>query len=85
MTTINHNYLQQLEANPEQEVNVIIRTNTAPTMHEVQMAELGLTITRTYRLIKAMAATGPAKAVISLASEDWVSSIEPDQKVQLYD
>ena len=49
------------------------------------MTELGLTITRTYRLIKAMAATGPAEAVISLVAEDWVSSIEPDREVRAFD
>ena len=37
---------------------------------------------RTYRLISAVAANGPASAVIALASESWVESIEPDQEVK---
>ena len=82
MAAISDDYLKVLQANPEQSVDVIIRTNTDPTANTVQLQSLGLTVTRTYKLISAVAASGPASAVMALASEGWVKSIEPDQEVK---
>jgi hypothetical protein len=43
---------------------------------------MGLTVTHTTSLVKSIAANGPASAVMALASEDWIESIEPDQEVR---
>lgn len=79
---IDNTYLQTLQANPHKTVDVIIRTNTNPSSQIDQVTRLGLSVTRTFSLIQAIAATGPASAVIALAAEPWVDSIEPDQSVQ---
>lgn len=82
MAAISDDYLKVLQANPEQSVNIIIRTNAASAANTAQLQSLGLTVTRTYKLISAVAASGPARAVIALASVGWVESVEPDQDVK---
>ena len=74
-------FLRQLQADPQQSVSVIIRTSADPKARAPQIERLGLTVTRTITLVPSIAATGPAKAVLTLASESWVVSIEPDQPV----
>jgi hypothetical protein len=81
MAAINLDYLKSLQKDPEQSVAVIIKTNDSPAAYTARAEELGLTVTRTFSLISAIAATGPARAVIALTSEPWVDSIEPDQPV----
>ena len=75
-------FLQQLQADPQQSVSIIIRTKTDPKAHTDRASALGLTVTGTTSLIKSIAATGPASAVMALSSEDWIESIEPDQEVR---
>jgi len=82
MGTIEQAYLKKLQADPQQSVRVIIRTQTKPELNVAQVAAAGLTVTGTTNLIRSIAATGPAGAVIALAREDWVVSIEPDQEVR---
>ena len=79
---IKEDYLKELQADPDRPVDVIIRTKADPLAHATQVEDSGLTVTRTIKLIKAIAATGPAKAVLALAAEPWVASIEPDQAVR---
>jgi hypothetical protein len=75
-------FLQQLQADPQQSVKIIIRTKTDPKAHTDRVAAMGLTVTHTTSLVKSIAANGPASAVMALASEDWIESIEPDQEVR---
>lgn len=74
-------FLKKLQADPQQSVDVIITTKTNPEENVAHVEGMGLTVKRTYSLRPMIAATGPASAVISLASESWVESIEPDQPV----
>ena len=82
MDTASVEYLKSLKAEPEHEVAVIITSSTKPASNIPRLASLGLTVTRTFNLVSAMAATGPASAVMALAKEPWVLSIEPDQPVR---
>ena len=82
MATIDANYLKELQADPEQLVKVIITTESDPKAYLAQMEALGLQVTRTFWLTSTAAATGPAGAVITLASETWISKIEPDEDVK---
>ena len=81
MTVLEPTYQQTLQADPRQTVSVIITTADDPASHADRLAALGLTVTRTFTLISALSATGPAEAVLRLASEDWVVRIEPDKPV----
>lgn len=82
MNVMSQAYLKQLEADPAQWVAVIITTPTDPAAHVEQATALGLTVTRTFSLISAMAAHGPATAVLAVAQEPWVARIEPDRIVK---
>ena len=85
MSVIKPGFLKVLEAKGDESVNVIIRTDDLSEENKGRVATLGLTVTRTTTLIKMIAATGPARAVIALASEPWVTSIEPDRIVSAND
>ena len=83
MTTITPDtFLTYLQTNPTSTVRVIIRTSENPKLHTEQAEELGLTVTGTTSLIKAIFAYGQASAVLTLAEQPWVTSIEPDQVVK---
>ncbi|RME48064.1 MAG: hypothetical protein D6796_06825 [Caldilineae bacterium] len=81
MAVLTPAYRQTLQADPRQTVAVIVTTADDPATHTDHLAALGLTVTRTFRLTATLAATGPAEAVLRLASEDWVVRIEPDRPV----
>ena len=76
MATIEATYLKELQADPGQSVKVIITTEADPKAYVAKMEALGLKVTRTFWLTSTAAATGPAGAVVTLASETWVSKIE---------
>lgn len=82
MDTVSAEYLKSLRADPEHEVAVIITSSTKPATNIPRVEALGLTVTRTFNLVSAMAANGPAHAVMLLAKEPWVASIEADQPVR---
>ena len=75
-------FLSHLQTNPTMVIKVIIRTNENPKLHTEQVEELGLTVTGTTSLIKAIFAYGEASAVLTLAEQPWITSIEPDQVVK---
>ncbi len=85
MSKIQATYLEQLRANPDETVQVIIHTTDAAANHQIQVKQLGLQVTRTFSLIPSLAAIGPAKAVISLTAEAWVTKVEPDQAMKTMD
>ena len=63
-------------------VRVIIHTVDNPRKHLAEIERKGLRVQQVFRLIKAVAVEGPASAVVSLSSREWVSKIEEDQKVR---
>ncbi len=81
MAKIDPAYLQTLQHDPNHSVAVIVKTLPPSKDHTNRAETLGLTVTHTFSLLPAFAATGPASAVMALISEPWVVSIEPDQPV----
>ena len=84
MAVIESGYLKVLQANPDETVAVIIRTAQDEAVDQAKISALGMEVTRKFSLISAVAATGPASAVIALANESWVAGIEPDKPVQAF-
>lgn len=85
MSKIQATYLEQLRAKPDETVPVIIHTPDAGAEHQILLAQLGFEVTHTFSLMLGLAAIGPAKAVISLSTEAWVTKIEPDQAMKTMD
>ena len=81
MAAIEAEFLKELQIEPDKSVDVIIRTNPNMTTDDAVIQAVGLTVTRKFSLISALAATGPASAIMALASEPWIESIEPDRAI----
>lgn len=81
MAAIAAEFLKELQMEPDKSVDVIIRTNPNMTVDDNAINVVGLTVTRKFSLISAMAATGPASAVMALTSEPWIESIESDRAI----
>ena len=81
MDKIANGLLQDLAADPEQLVALIVRTEGDPTPHRSRLAELGLQAGHQFRLIPGVSVTGPAAAALSLLDEEWVVKIEEDRPV----
>jgi hypothetical protein len=82
MSKIEGKLREKLAADPHQSVALIVRTEGNPTPHLSRLAELGLQVRRQFKLVPAVAVTGPARAALSLLDEDWVSTIEEDRPVR---
>jgi hypothetical protein len=68
-------------ASPQAPVRAIIRTVADMDETATILEQHGLTVVRRYSLLPALAVTGLAQDVLSLASEEWITSIEEDQLV----
>ena len=62
-------------------VRAIIRTVADLDEAATILEQRGLTVTRRYSLLPALAVSGSAETVLALADEDWITSIEEDQQV----
>lgn len=82
MTSIDPDFKEQLQAQPVERVDVIVRTYGDPRDHMAHIMAEGLTVRHTYSLINALAVTGLGAAVLRLADESWVDRIEPDAEVR---
>jgi len=81
MAKISTTFLESLRAQPQATVPVIIRTVRPPAEIAPALTAMGFTVTHTFSLISAVAATAPAQTIINLLEEDWVKSVEPDKPV----
>jgi hypothetical protein len=68
-------------SSPQGLVRAIIRTVADLDEVAAILEQRGLTVTRRYHLLPALAVSGSAEIVLSLAGEDWITSIEEDQQV----
>lgn len=68
-------------ATPDAPVQAIIRTIADPKEVSAIMEERGLTVVRRFSLLPALTISGPARDVLALASEDWITRIEEDNPV----
>lgn len=82
MTTISAEFLAQLQTTPADKVDVIITVVSNPKNHVDSITKMGFTVSHTYSLRPMIAASGSAKAIITLAAESWVEKIEPDGEVR---
>jgi len=72
---------RQLEASPQALVRVIVRTEGDAEAHHSEAEALGLHVHRVFRLMPGLAVEGAAEAVLRLADQSWVISIEVDRAV----
>jgi hypothetical protein len=66
---------------PQTQVRAIVRTVADLDESAANLEQRGLIVTRRYHLLPALAVSGSAEDVMSLAGEDWITSIEEDQQV----
>ncbi len=72
---------QALEANPDREFKVILHvTKTAPEL-ERRLEQVGCHVRHKLTLMPCYAVTAPARTILALAQEPWVTKVEPDQPV----
>lgn len=71
-----------LAAAGDNRVDMIIRTSEKPAQYSASLAASGIQIRSTFNLLPGMAVSAPASAVLRLANEPWVISIEPDREVR---
>jgi len=81
MAKISTAFLKSLRTQPQAPVSVIIRTARPPAEVVPALTAMGFSVTHTFSLISAVAATAPAQSVINLLDAHWVKSIEPDKPV----
>lgn len=72
---------RELEQAPDSPVRVIVRVADRLETRQEAVEQLGLRVLRVLRLTSAMAVEGPGSAVLRLAAEPWVRSIERDRPV----
>ncbi len=81
MTNLSDEFAGMLKAHPQKMVAVIIRTTIPPTEAAQKLKAHGCSITQTFSLIRAVAATASAETILQLQTVEWISHIEPDSPV----
>ena len=81
MATIKPELKAQFEAEPDQSVNLIVRTEGDATPHLDWLATTNVQVTRQFRLTPGVAVTCTGQAALQLLDQQWVKSIEPDEIV----
>jgi len=73
----------RLETLHSGKVRLIIRVKGDVSTATVRLAELGITVLRSFCLIQAVAVHCSAKQALALLSEPWVQTIEEDRQVSV--
>ena len=81
MATIKPELKAQFEAEPDQSVNLIVRTEGDATPHLDWLANANVQVTRQFRLTPGVAVTCTGQTALQLLDQQWVKSIEPDEIV----
>lgn len=81
MATINSELRTQFENQPDQSVDLIVRTDGDVAPHLVWFDNAGVEVKRQFRLTPGVAVTCTGAAALRLLSEDWVVSVEVDQTI----
>ena len=74
--------LARLQADPEAEFRLIVKTAGEPGQYVTCLQALGIEVRRQFRLTRSLAVTARAEAALQLADEAWVERIEEDQIVR---
>ncbi len=72
---------RQLESVPQARVRVIAHVVDDPEAHRADVEGLGLRVHRVFKLTPGLAIEGAADAVLKLAAQPWVVTIEADRAV----
>lgn len=72
---------QQLRTNPDEEIDLIVRTKGDASPHLSWLASAGLRVKQQFKLTPGVAVTCSGQDALQLLNQDWVLSIEPDAPV----
>lgn len=75
-------WLHLAQATPARELRLIYRVSIEPERAAALLREYGLAVSRTFRLLPAVAAQGRAAACVAAAAQEWVVGLEEDQEVR---
>ena len=81
MGNISPTLKEKLERNPTGILGVIVRVQGDAATHTLQVQSFGLSVKHAYTLIPGFALQGTGSAILTLAKESWVVSIEEDKPV----
>ena len=81
MANISPALMEKLSRDPNGSVNVIVRVQGDAAAHTQHVQGFGVTIKHAYTLIPGFALKGTASAILTLAKETWVVSVEEDKQV----
>ncbi len=73
---------KQLKSNPDQMVDLIVRTQGEATPHLEWLAAAGLQVKQQFQLSPGVAVSGSGVSALKLVEQSWVISIELDQAVR---
>jgi hypothetical protein len=82
MAKINLELEQQLKAEPEQQVDLIVQAHSDVTPHLAWLASAGLEVKRQYKLSPGVAVCGRGADALKLLDQAWVKQIELDTPVR---
>lgn len=82
MGTVTPALRQAMQAAPQQEFRVIVRTDGSANPLADHCSAAGLQVHHVYALVPGLAVTGSGAALLRLAEEPGVRSIEPDQAMR---
>jgi hypothetical protein len=73
--------IQVWQADPQAEVAVIVHVEGDPGQYVAAVEQGTLSVVRTFRLTRTIAASGTARSVLELLDQSWVTKIELDQEI----
>ena len=81
MAKIDPELEQQLNANPNEPVDLIVRTQGDATPHLNWLAAAGLQVKQQFKLTPGVAVSCSGRNALKLLTQDWVLSVELDAPV----
>ncbi len=82
MVNISSELDTQLKLQPDQMVDLIVRTQGDATPHLEWLAAARLQVTQQFRLSPGVAVSGSGASALKLVNQSWVISVELDQAVR---
>jgi hypothetical protein len=77
--------IKRLRDDPNRHVDIIVTVKGDPLRYVSQLRALDLEVKRIFSLVQKLALRGPARSVIALSDESWVTKVEEDKPVQALD
>jgi len=81
MAKINDDLVHQLKAEPDQTVELIVKTEGDASPHLDWLTSAGLQVKQQFRLSPGVAVAGTGANALKLLDQPWVKSIELDRPV----